>query len=146
MILRCKWFSDWLTQNISKSGMGYYYIIFHLLKELAWEFHFQHRTGMSQIICTCMLLIATFLFAHLSSYCLLYALLLSNTTFTPTVIFCWISTGPIDLFLDSFGVVWFTVIMLTVYHSPTQLFYSINLLSAALCQLQWLSQLQQCPV
>ena len=45
--------------------------------KLAWEFHFPDNTGMSQIICTCVLLITTFLYAQLPSDYLLCNIILS---------------------------------------------------------------------
>ena len=36
--------------------------------------------------------------------------------------------------------------MLSVYHSPMQLFSHVNFSLSSLCQLEWLAQLQQSPV
>ena len=85
-----------------------------LFMEFAWEFHYLNNTRMSQIICICLLQIATFMSLQLFSYFLLCPLTVVNTditwwtTFTAIVISSQISTCPMDLFFSSApdGKVW----------------------------------------
>ena len=75
--------------------------------KLTWEFHDPKNTGVSQIICTYMLLITTFCL-HTNSLLLLTECLALvnaniswNTTFTAVVIFGQISTGSMDILFKS---------------------------------------------
>ena len=70
--LVCKQFCDWLMQNNNNSGIGYLLSCVMCIISI-------DNTGMSEIICICMLQITIFLSEHLRSYCLLQALLLSKS-------------------------------------------------------------------
>ena len=103
--LRCKPFSDWFTQSVSNSGMGY--LLSH--RTCIWNWHmnsiFPSSTGISQIIFTCELLITTFcltITSLLLTMCLtlVNASISWNTTFTTIVIFHQISTGHMELFFS----------------------------------------------
>ena len=84
--------------------MAYYFVLCDMCMVLACEVYFPNNTGMSQIICIYMLLIATSLFKQflLLTMCftLVKADISSDTTFTPIVIFGQISRGPMDLFFS----------------------------------------------
>ena len=92
IILRCKQFSDLLTQNVKNLGMGYLFVMCDLSMHIAYEYHFgkqyrhvtiylhMYNTRYYIFLCTVTLLLLT-IFLTLRN-----GNISSNTTFTSIVI------------------------------------------------------------
>ena len=100
--LRCKEFSDWLTQNVNNSWMSYQFVICDLSMQMAWHSLFPINTEISQCIYFCILLIAIFVCTNillLFTVCLalLNTNISSNMKVTTVGIFGEINSDHVDL-------------------------------------------------